>query len=209
MNHHEIEQQNTQDWNNILKSIFGGSVPAEYTWTDTNDIISVLNKIGSVQSSNKIHLPGHGSDVLLGATSSNEKGCIELNLDGPYVIRVKSLTFFSANRDLDWNYFRIGNENLQPSGACSTVSIHPNYDHLVELTPTFYIDGKYWDEVEFGSDGLPETARHLSRILKGDLVIFKDTSVYNQFSHSDDGRHARMSSEEFKSYMTDMYNAFH
>jgi serine/threonine-protein kinase len=156
-----------------------------------------------------LHFPDNGSEVLLGATSSNEEGCIELDFVSPYLIRVKSMTFFSFNHDLDWNYFRIENENLQPSGACSTVKSHPNYDHLVELTPTVYIDGKYWDEMEFGSEGLPDTARQLSRILKGDLVIFKDTSVYNQISDSDDGRHARMSSEEFKSYMTDMYNAFH
>lgn len=209
MNYHQFEQQNTRDWNFILKSIFNGAIPAEYTWTDTNEIISVLNKIGATQSSNNLLFPGYGSDDLLGATLSNEKGCIELNLAGPYVIRVKALNFFSVNQDLEWNFFRLENENLLPSGACSTVSAHPCFDHLVELSPRVYIDGKYWDHMEFGPDELPGTARSLSRILKGDLVIFKNTAAYNQLDGAFEGMHATMPSAEFKEYYTGMYHAFH
>ena len=209
MNNHEFEQQNTWDWNNILESIFNGTIPSEYIWTDTNEIISVLNKIGAVHSASRLFFPEYGSDEIVGASFSHEKGCIELDIVIPYVIRVKSLSFFSVNHDLDWNYFRLENENLLPSGACSTVSAHPCFDHLIELSPSVYIDGNNWNEMDFGHNGLPGKARILSRILNGDLVIFNKSAAYNQIDGAIEGMHATMSSAEFKDYFTGMYHAFH
>jgi len=127
---------------------------------------------------------------------------------GAYVIKIKCLSFVSINNDLDWNYFRIENDHLQPSVSGSAITSHPCYEHLVELSPSVYIDGKYWYEPKSFADGLPDTARPLSRILKGDLVIFKKTAAYNDLNGADDGKHAKMSLSKFKEFFTGMYYAF-
>jgi hypothetical protein len=200
--------ENTQEWNEILHSIFGDIIPAECKWTEKEEMISVLNKICSGNSTNYTFFPDGGGMTLTGAVHSNEDGCIELDFDGAHIIKLKSLSFVAIGTDPGCSYFRLETADLKPSGACETNRMQLCHEHLVELSPLKYIDGKYWDYGEYNSEELPSSARTVSRLLRGDLVIFSKSSVYNQVTNTDDGRHAKMVPDTFKKYVSEMYRAY-
>ena len=190
----------TQEWNAIQHSIFGDIIPAEYKWTETNEIISVLNKIGADNSSNYTFFPGGGGLNFKSASTSFEDDCIELHFYENLLIKLKCLSFVAIGSDYSCSYFRLETSKLNPFLADNKYRISPYLEHLIELTPQNFIADKYDDY-----DHLPSTARFLTRILKGDVVIFSVASAYNQIDGTDDGRHAKMNPADFKKYVSFSY----
>lgn len=198
----------TQDWNTILNSIFGNFIPANYKWTDTNEIINVLNKIGADASTNYIFFPGGGGMTLTSANLSHEDGCIEFVADDTFLVKLKSLTFVSIGADNSCSYFRLETEKLNSTGVNEKLKISPYLENLIELLPLNYMIDKFSDYGEDDYDHLPKTARPLVRILKGDLVIFSKSSLYNNISNTDNGRHSKMKAAKFKKYVVALYNEY-
>lgn len=190
--------RNDKDWKKIHKSIFGDNIPKNYQWTDTDDIINILNKIGNIEASNHMLFANGGGLDLNGATKSHEKNCIELLTGISYIVKPKSLTFENIDKDFEWNYFRLEVDSLTPSGIYNGLMTNNYVEEIVELTPLEYIDRCYWDEQEYDDEKLPPTARLIIRILKGSLVIFKKTSIYNSIPSTYDGRHDKLGVNGFK-----------
>ena len=210
MSREQFYYENTQEWNTILHSIFGEVIPAEYRWTNKEEIITVLNKIASGKSNNYTFFADGGGLTLKGADQSNEDGCIEFDFDSAYLSKVNSLDFMAVGTDsaCSNSYFRIATANLKPAQVYESDEIPTYHEHVLELTPLNYIDGKYWDLGEYHGEDHPTSARPLTRILKGDLVIFSKSSVYNQITNTDDGRHDKMDAETFKQYVSEIYRAY-
>lgn len=202
--------ENTQQWNTILHSIFGETIPATYSWTVTSEIITVLNKIASGRSTDYTFFADGGGMSLKGAHHSHQEGCIELDFDSAYLIKLNRLDFTAIGTHSPCcnSFFRLVTAKLPTSGFYETNIILPYHEHLVELSPLKYIDGRYWDYGEYNGEDLPASARPITRILRGDLVVFSKSSVYNQITNTDDGRHDKMDVETFKQFVSEIYRAY-
>jgi len=191
--------QNKTDWDEILRDIFPNGILKHCEWTDLNQIVSILNKIGSKDASNHMFYPTGGGLDIESAQLSTEDGCIELFTGLTDILKPKFLSFESF-RDDRWNYFRIETNELQPSNVED--SERDNFsEELTELTAGKYVSRRHWDEGEYNGGPLPKGARVLTRYFKGSFVIFSKSSPYNQKSSTYDGRHNKMSAVEFRAYI--------
>jgi serine/threonine-protein kinase len=196
-----FKEENRQDWIDIQKKIFPTGLPTKCEWTNIAEIVYVLKIIGSLKNVNHMFFPRGGGFDLLDANLSSEKGCIEILTGGMIqIVKPSKLIFHSfQNADPQWNYFRIEADTLTPSG------VYENYDfpdeYLCEISNGTYIDRKYWDDGEYEGNKLSSKARLVSRHFRGAFVIFQKTSTYNGNSSTYDGRHNKMSDDEFKKYI--------
>lgn len=194
------KEKNKQDWKNVINGIFPAGVPENCEWTTLEDIVSVLKAVGSIPNLNHMFYPTGGGLDLTGADKSTEENCIELHTGGLFdVIKPKALLFEKMSDDYEWSYFRIETDLLEPSGVYEKTD--GNYEEVTEIEPNHYIDRSAWDANEYQGNPLPKGSRVISRYFKGSFVIFKKTSIYNSISSTYDGRHSKMSADEFKAYI--------
>ena len=202
--HDDFIKQNKKDWAEIHQRIFGNIIPAECTWTNKEDIITILNIIGNIKYSNHMFFPNGGGLDLLGAKPSNEEDCIELDFGASRILKPKSLTFFSVDTKFEWNYFRLETDSLMPTDVYENIG-DAFSEELTEIYPMQYIDRIYWDEHSYCGEDLPKSARLVIRVLKGSFVIFKKTSIYNQNPSTYDARHETLGSNVFFDHIKTNY----
>ncbi len=189
---------NRQAWIDIQNKIFPTGIPKHCEWTKLEDIISVLNIIGSIDNSNHMFYPTGGGLDVESSKLSTESNCIEIFTGLTDILKPKRLTFESFG-DPIWNYFRIETYDLEPSGVYKERD-YPS-EELTEIEAGKYINRSYWDEGEYQGQKLPKSARVLTRHLKGSFVIFAKSSYYNRNSSTYDARHNKMTSDEFREYI--------
>lgn len=210
-------ERNKKDWIEIQEKIFHTGLPERKEWNNRNEIVNVLKIIGSIRNSNHMFFPRGGGLDVEGADISVEDNCIEINTGGLIeILKPSRLIFHSFNADPQWNYFRIETLNLEPSGIYEdkdysdeenesspeeNLSNFYSDEELCELSPGVYISSIYWDEGEYDGEKLPTSARVVTRHFKGSFVIFQKTSIYNRNSSTYDGRHNKMTDEEFRNYI--------
>lgn len=199
----ELVQANRTDlnhpyWANIQKKIFSNEIPKTYEWTKLEDIVSILNSIGSVRGSNQMYYPTGGNFDIESASLSTEKGCIEIYTGHVEILKPKKLIFESFSDKSDWNFFRIETENLEPSGVYGDVAL--SSEELVEIENGKYISRSYWDEEEFEEKIIPSNARLVTRHLNGAFVIFSDSCPYNDLS-TIGVRHNELDAKDFLMYI--------
>jgi len=195
--------KNNNDWKQIHKEIFGIAIPNHFEWTNIDDIIKVLNIIGSFPNSNHMFFPDGGGLDLQGASNSKEKNAIELLTGISYIVKPKKLVFEHIDNDFEWNYFRLETGDLKATGVYESYSDDFQQEELVELSPNHYIKRHYWDVGIYNDEPLPTTARLIVRFFKGSFVIFKKSSIYNANSGTYDGRHEKLGEEGFKKHIKD------
>jgi hypothetical protein len=167
----EFKIKSTEKWHIVHNEIFGNSMPYYTEWKSPNDIIRILQIIGKHSNSNHLFFPDGGGMDLRGAQESYEDGCIEIITGHTYVFRPKKLVYESIDKDLEWCYFRLINAGLEPTGVYKHYLRNP--EEVLELRSFHFVDRVHWDEQQYDGEKLPKGARIISRILKGDLVIFK------------------------------------
>jgi hypothetical protein len=205
MNLEDFLIQNEKDWKKIHNDIFGETIPEHWVWTNVDDIIAVLNKIGSVEASNHMFFPDSGGLDLEGAKRSNERGAIELLTGISYIVKPTKLVFEKIDENLEWNYFRLETDGLKPSGVYEEYPDDFPQEEVVELYNGHYIERHFWDEEVYHDEPLPGSARIVVRYFKGSFVIFKKTSIYNNNPSTYDGRHDKLGEEGFKEYIKAAY----
>jgi len=197
---HEFRTTQLPLWDELLSELFE-VIPERCEWVNKEDIITVLNIIGRHRAENHTFLPTGGGLDLHAAQQSNENDKIEINLNSSlHVLKPTKLIFQSfSGVDSEWYYFRLETEEIEPSGIYENYSL--DYEELVELTPEAYISRVHWDHNEFNGAPLDRDARLITRVFKGDFVIFSKASLYNQNTSTYDARHNSYNDEEFKSYI--------
>ena len=78
------------------------------------DIINVLNIIGSIPNLNHMFYPGGGGMDLLKVELATEPDCIALYTGLMDIVKPKRLLFESIGKDAQWNYFRLEISSLDP-----------------------------------------------------------------------------------------------
>lgn len=204
----EFRNENLPKWESFLKSIFKEDIPERYEWVDNQDIISILDKLGSSDTLNHAFFASSGGMDLITATKSHEEGCVEIHCsDLISIIKPKKLMFESFSEDdYEWAYFRIVLDDL----ARTNVYDDQRYDYeiLTELSPGDYVERSVWDDGYYKGRPLSEEARVVGRILTGDLVIFNKASLYKANPSTYDGRHAILGVEGFREHIEEVLKSF-
>ena len=204
----EFRKENLKEWDRLLLELFNGHIPESFVWNKKEDIVDVLKHIGRYPNTTHTFLPTGGGSDLIGAEASVEPGCIELHFSqkSAGILKPKTLIFQSFGEPYEWAYFRIETEDLAPSGVYENLK-ETWEEELTEISPGEYKDRFYWDEGYYKHDengkeiALPKTARVVIRFFSGSFVIFANSSSYNMTLSTYDGRHSKMTSDEFRQHI--------
>lgn len=191
--------KNKIDWIEVQAKLFPTSLPKQVIWTKMEDIISVLNVLSGINGLTHMFMPDSGGMDINSAKLAKEEGLMELNLNGLiYYLKPKSLTFETFDADSEWNYFRLEAETIEPIKGFSS---HDSRQELTEKGPGQY--GRYGERENFYDEygHYPKGWRHVNRYCKGSFVIFQKTSTYNFTSQTYDGRHNRVTGQQFREYI--------
>ena len=206
----QFRKESLARWESLLRRMFPEGVPTNRHWSDRDEIIRVLDTIGSVEAANHTLSPSGGGLDLAGAVESAEAGCVDLkyvdsnNVD---VVKPMGLSFESFGDDkLEWAYFRLETGGLKPSGVYESV-FSETHEELTDLGGGHYVDKSVTDQGFYGYDEndyerpLPPEARPVMRYFKGAFVIVAKTSIYNDDPATYDARHNEMTGEQFRRYI--------
>jgi serine/threonine-protein kinase len=204
--HKDSKVRNPIEWQELQKQLFPTTMPQRVIWEDINDIVYILNTIGSIRSLNHMFYPSGGGMDLEGVRFGIEPETIELIIGSKSIelIKPKRLVFENFSSDTLWNYFRLETNHLEPTG---TGGVYRGSEELVEIEPMHYISRSYWDEGIYDGKPLPSNARLVSRYIEGDFVLFAKQSFYNHAPSTYDGRHNKMSTDEFRDYIAQKVKA--
>lgn len=200
----DFHSKNLTEWFDLQRNIFPAGAPKSVTWVDKDDILIILNQIAQVESLNHMFLPDGGGNTFIGAKMSNEKGFIAIKISSKlyYIFKPKKLTYESFGVDAQWNYFRLEAETSSYTGVYDNSYSTYLFEEVVEIEPTLYIERVHWDYNEYNGEDLPDSANLICRYVSGSFVIFSTRSIYNLTPDTYDGRHNKMSEDEFRNYIT-------
>ena len=211
----DFHERNLEQWFEIQLKLFPTAFPKQVIWENLEDIVKVLKVVCSYDNLNHMFFPDGGGLDLEDARIANEHGCIELDFQLIEIVKPKRLIFESFGYDPEWNYFRLELDELKSSGVHKIEDSDEPYENkyndefVAELNPGQYDNPdivEYRSEYEEMGYEIPKTARTLSRIFRGSYVIFNKRSAYNLDSSTYDGRHNKMSTEEFRNYIQGSIN---
>lgn len=202
----DFHSQNRRQWLTMQNKLFPGSLPQRASWERLEDILYVLQAVSGDEALNHLFFPTSGGLDLNGVKLSHEAGCLELDLIRPNIVKPKRLLFESFGSDPEWNYFYLELDNLERATIVDDDGISPSDDtneELSELSPLAYYSFSVLNYREDYEDKyyIPEEARLIRRWLKGNMVIFCKRSTYNLASETYDGRHNKMSADQFRAYI--------
>ncbi len=190
------------DWKNVQAKLFPEGIPANQEWTSIEDIISVLNIIGTERGASQLLYPSGGFTEIEFAKKSREEDCIEVFAGHFEILKPKKLTFHSFEENQDWNFFRLETHTIAPSGVYNENGY--SSEELLEIESGKYINRMFWDENEFNGEILPETARIVTRHLNGSFTLVSDFASETLFNSYDD-LYLSMDTEEFKNYLENSF----
>ncbi len=201
----DFHLQNNEQWAEVLNKIFPLSIPQRAIWEEIDDIIQILQILGTTPNLNHLFFPESGGLDLKNARRSVEEGCIELDFVSIYIVKPKRLIFESFGADANWNYFRLETGGLKPSGVYSNERLKGKIrEDVSETYPGKYEDYDIAENRSYyrerGYD-VPIGTRHVMRYFEGSFVIFNKRSPYNLDASTYDGRHNEMTTDEFREYI--------
>ncbi|MEK4439906.1 MULTISPECIES: protein kinase domain-containing protein [Niallia] len=201
--YNDFKRSNLSQWRYIQERLFVKAIPKIAAWDDIDDIITVLNLLGSMPNLNHMFIPSGGGQDLDNAERATEVGCIRLKCGGGYyIIKPKRLIVESIDKDFMWSYFRLELDNLNPIFSTDDNQMR---ELLTEDLPGHYIS---WKNGNYGyyDDGskLPGGYNLVDRFLQGSFVFFSKASVYNDIAGTYDARHNKMDAEKYRAYIEQM-----
>ncbi|MES9681661.1 serine/threonine protein kinase [Gottfriedia acidiceleris] len=225
----EEQKEQLALWKELVEDIFGAELTETKRVSDPNNIIKILNKIGKSKALNHTFFPSGGGLDLSGATFSHENGRIEINFEGStLIVNPSSLSFNPIGDNPEWWYFRLNTLPFKASGVYEEVEKDEEEnpfksqsdrdieylmsfagEELLEVSPGEYENRGLWDQGHLGYDEngdeirIPRSARIVTRKTNGGaFVIFPKMSVYNRTSGTYDGRHNKMTEEQFHEHIS-------
>jgi serine/threonine protein kinase len=201
--YNDFKRSNLSQWRYIQERLFVKAIPKVASWEDIDDIITVLNLLGSMPNLNHMFIPSGGGQDLNNAERAAEVGCIRLKCGGGYyIIKPKRLIVESIDKDFMWSYFRLELDNLNPIFSTEDNQMR---ELLTEDLPGHYIS---WKNGNYGyyDDGskLPDDFKLVDRFLQGSFVFFSKASIYNDIAGTYDARHNKMDAEGYRAYIEQM-----
>lgn len=202
----DFDKIQESEWLFLSRYLFGDNQPESSAWGNVQQIIKILNIIGSFPVYNHMMFSDTGGLDFQYAEEANEKGCIYIydTMGYCFVVKPKKLYYESFDEDYRWNYFQLELDTLQPiikeNGEIA-------YEYLVEDYPGKYVSGVYSQYGVYDYDSgekLPENYKIVNRYLKGKFLIVLKMGPYNQIPATYDGRHGMCSNSEFRDYISEL-----
>ncbi len=201
----DFEKSNLSEWNYVMNTLFKEPSPNSAFWQNINSIMSVLNTISYMPNINHLFFPNGGGLDLHDSTLSKYENCIELNCSGFInIVSPNRLIVENIDDDPSWSYFRLELNELEKSGVFGDSCYPDCEEELIELNKNNFIHPSYWPYRHYNEIPFPEGTRKVTRILKGALVIFCKSSVYNHMASTYDGRHNIMDSGGFRKHVEEL-----
>lgn len=199
----DFHTQNLIEWTELTHKLFPFGAPTRTTWFEIDAICLVLYEISKVSSLNHMFYPTGGGNTITGVSRAAESGMIALHIGekSAEILKPAKLTYESFGKDTNWSYFRLEVATILPIGIKNSLDSDGIREELTEITPGEYASFNCWIEDEFKGEPLPESARPVSRYLKGSFVLFSTRSTYNRTPETYDARHNKMNEEEFRDYI--------
>ena len=199
----DFHKRNITEWTEVQQKLFPLGAPSRSTWTDIDAICSTLNEIAKVRALNHMFYPTGGGNTITGVGRAAEDGMIELHVgDTAEILKPEKLTYESFPGDPNLNYFRLEVAPIKPKGIKGALDPEKIREEMTELTPGVYIPYEHWIENDYNGEALPETARSVSRYIRGSFVFFSTRSRYNLTPGTYDARHDKRSESEFREYIS-------
>lgn len=186
--------------------------PARLQWDNIRDIADILNRIGSTpERCNHLLFPDGGGLDLLGAKLSSEENCIELDVELPNIIKPVHLIYENIDDDPLWSYYWMELHTLEPAVVDEDeIENRKNsngdnhYDFVEEVCEVS--NGEYTERGIYENKGYEgyewlDSARVVVRYLKGRIIIVPKTGFYNSVPSNYDGKHNKLTSNEFRKEM--------
>lgn len=199
----DFHTRNLIEWSELTHKLFPLGAPTRTTWSDIDAICSVLAEVSKVKALNHMFYPTGGGHTITGVSRAAERGMIALHVGEKIaeILKPAKLTYESFGSDTSWSYFRLEVAPVPPTGIKNSLGIDEISEELTEITPGEYEPYSCWNYNEINGEPLPESARPVSRFLKGAFVFFSTRSAYNVDPSTYDARHNKMTEEEFRSYI--------
>lgn len=197
----EFREKQLPLWEEMIINLFEGSTPLQKVWSDREEIIEVLDYVGTHKALNHTFLPDGGGWDLFGCSLSVEPECIDLKMNAAFRIKPKKLTFqWFEEAGFDWAYFMLEADELEVSGVYEKLS--SKKEELVEIINGNNIPSVHWAYQEYDEEKLSsDNARFVVRYTSGQFVIFSKGSKYYLDSSTYDGRHDKATPKGFEKYI--------
>lgn len=205
-----LNQSQASEWKFLTKQLFGKYVPKTSEWTNIDEIVDILNVVGSVRAYNHMFFSGEGGLDFHTAELANEEGCIYLydELGRCHLVKPKALFYETFGEYYHWNYFLLElnelDQQLKESNGLE-------YEVLVEDFPSHYVDGKdyIYGVYDYTSgEPLPKESKLVYRYMRGKLLITMKLGPYNRISDTYDGRHGQCSHLKFREYIEELIKRY-
>ncbi|MBX7243688.1 MAG: serine/threonine protein kinase [Bacteroidia bacterium] len=187
-------ERNPYEWEDALMKIFPVSIALSSSWNNIESIKNILTIVfEQYDNLNHSFYPKRGGDDFENVRILNKEFLI---INDRIILKPKVLYFESLN-NLDWSYFRIEVEQIEPIYA---ENVYDEYEETVFLNDK----GDYSHEER-------DDYYECSMYRKGSFLITKKTSRINQLNgefNAYDGLHNKMTKEEYKSLMIKIKTKF-
>ncbi len=200
---HDFDKRNLAEWTELTQKLFPLGAPESAAWNQIDSICAVLAEIARVRALNHMFYPTGGGNTITGVSRAAEAGMIALHVGEKIaeLLKPARLTYESFGHEANWNYFRLEAAVAEPTGVKNAIDFQGISEALTEIKPGVYAPYRCWDDGEYKDEPLPESARPVSRFLRGSFVFFSTNSPYNRTASTYDARHNEMTSEEFRAYI--------
>ena len=189
-----FHKRNVYEWEHCLTRIFPISIPENCSWTNIKEIYTILQLLSKEYDNlNYAFFPEYGGNDFTKIGYANEENCLLIN---DYLVINPKCLFFESMGNLDFSYFMLELNNLEPY-------IEENKTKIREI---LYLSkkGNY-------SQNKKIIRKEIYRYLKGSFVITRKTSILNQIKGDLDGHfgiHHKKTNNEYKSLVKKLVNTF-
>lgn len=196
----DFEKKSKLQWFDMLQHLYNSELPPiTGIWQKKEDIIEILNYIGKHDQLNHTLFPDGGGLDLIASKESWEEGCIEINYECiTYILLPKALILENFQGNSMWNYFWLETQKIELLTKKESVG----REELTEIEPGKYVERECYDYDEFNGDPLPQNSRVVIRNSEGTFLICLKVGPYNQESSTYDGRHNKVTREQFRKYIS-------
>lgn len=206
----EFQQRSREAWVAAVARTVGAVPPDHSEWTDLLDMEKVLRPflVGGIGHA---HLPCRGTLQFSSVTLSGEDDCLEIGLDARSMVVLKPRTLrleHVAGAPAE-SFLLIECADLRPALRGSPTGI----EEVCDLGAGEYLERHHWDsntfqgrdeEGEVATRPLPEDAKLVRRILRGNVLLVCKGSRWNRSLQTGTGQHAGLPVEQIRDIIAAM-----
>jgi hypothetical protein len=186
-----FERQNTLDWLNYQKELFGDLIPTFAEWNNLKHIVDILQRTTKFESLIQISRPNGTYFEPDEVSMSYEENCIEIRMESLVQILMPSKLLLISYDGLPQHTWLLL-ETLPIAPVVDEQYLRDGIEDLIEVAPKKYLSN--YEE----HNGFSNNYRHIRRGHYGKFLITKKSEPYFQKNIAEEGLFNKLSISEFK-----------